>query len=183
MNYVEPIRDPHIIKLIANDLKGRNTRDYLIFMCGIYMGRRITDILKLQVKDIRSKEFINIRENKTGKQIILPISKQIKEPLNEYIKDLQPDDYIFRSTQKKYKPIDRTTYYKIIREVAIKYGVENIGCHSMRKTFGYFYYKSSNGDVVTLMEIFGHSHPSVTLRYIGINQDNINESLKNFKIF
>lgn len=182
MNYVEPIRDPHILKLMANDLKARSMRDYLIFICGIYLGRRITDTLVFKVKDLKDKDYIYVRESKTGKKILLPISKWLKDELNEYIKDMEPDEYIFKSTQKKYKPIDRTTYYKILKGVAKKYGIEHIGCHSLRKTFGYHYYKRT-GDVVTLMEIFGHTHPSVTLRYIGINQEIINETMRNFRIF
>lgn len=182
MNYVEPIRDPHILRLIANDLKAKRKRDYLIFLCAIYFGRRIMDTLSFKAKDVKDKDFIHIRESKTGKKILLPISKWLKAELNDYVKDMEPDEYIFKSTQKKYKPIDRTTYYKILKNVAKKYGVEHIGCHSLRKTFGYHYYKKT-GDVVTLMEIFGHTHPSVTLRYIGINQENINESMRNFRIF
>ncbi len=182
MNIVEPIRDPQIVQNIASDLKLQSMRDYLIFMLGIYTGRRVMDILKLKARELKNKEFMNIRENKTGKQIILPINKALKKELAEFLENMLPEEYIFRSSQKKYKPIDRTTYYKILKNAAKKYGVENIGCHSMRKTFGYHYYKQT-GDVVTLMEIFGHCHPSVTLRYIGINQENINESIKKFKIF
>jgi len=182
MNYVEPLRDPHILKLIANDLKATRERDYLIFLCAIYFGRRIMDILTLKVCDVKDKDFIHVRESKTGKKILLPISKWLKAELNDYVKDMGPDEYIFKSTQKKYKPIDRTTYYKILKNVAKKYSIEHIGCHSLRKTFGYHYYKKT-GDVVTLMEIFGHTHPSVTLRYIGINQETINESMRNFRIF
>lgn len=182
MNYVEPIRDKTVLKSIAVDLKNHSLRDYLVYMNGIYTGRRIMDILKLKVKEMKGKEFINIRENKTGKQIILPINRILKKEMEEFMEDMGPDEYIFKSTQKKNKAIDRTTYYKILKTVAEKHGVENIGCHSMRKTFGYHYYKKTQ-DVVTLMEIFGHYHPSVTLRYIGINQENINESMRAFKLF
>ncbi|MGE5631722.1 MAG: tyrosine-type recombinase/integrase [Caulobacteraceae bacterium] len=113
----------------------------------------------------------------------MPISKALKKELSEYMKDMAPDEYLFKSTQKPWKPIDRTTCSKIIKAAAQKYGLENVNCHSLRKTFGYHYYKQKEHDLLTLMEIFGHSHPSVTLRYIGINQENINESLKNFTIF
>lgn len=183
MNYVEPIRDPHILRMMANDFKNeKNQRNYILFMCSIYLGRRIKDTLRLQVKDLKDKDFVHVRESKTGKKILLPISKALKKELNDYMKDMAPDEYLFKSTQKKYKPIDRTTWSKIIKAAAAKYGLENINCHSLRKTFGYHYYKQT-GDVVTLMEIFGHSHPSVTLRYIGINQENINDSMKSFRIF
>jgi len=183
MNYVEPIRDPHILRMMANDFKSeKNQRNYMLFMSCIYLGRRIMDTLKLQVKDLKDKDFVFVRESKTGKKILLPISKTLKKDLSEYMKDMAPDEYLFKSTQKKYKPIDRTTWSKIIKAEAQKYGLENINCHSLRKTFGYHYYKKTE-DIVTLMEIFGHTHPSVTLRYIGINQENINESMKNFTIF
>jgi len=182
VNYVEPFRNPDILKVIANDLKKKSMRNYLIFMCGLYTGRRITDILTLKVRELKDKEFINVRESKTGKKIILPVNKELKTALVEYLKDMSPDEYAFMSTKKKYKPIDRTTFYKILKNAALKYGIDNIGCHSLRKTFGYFYYKQT-GDIVTLMEIFGHSHISVTMRYIGMSQENINDSMKKFKIF
>jgi integrase len=155
MNYVEPIRDAHILKMIANDSKsGNSQRNYMLFMCGIYLGRRIMDTLKLQVKDLKDKDFVHVRESKTGKKVLLPISKTLKKELSGYMKDMSPDEYLFKSSQKKYKPIDRTTCSKIIKAAVQKYGLENINCHSLRKTFGYHYYKQT-GDIVTLMDIFG----------------------------
>lgn len=60
-------------------------------------------------------------------------------------------------------------------------GLEEIGTHTMRKTFGYWHYQQYK-DVAILQEIFNHSSPSVTLRYIGINQDNIDKSYMNFSL-
>ena len=37
-------------------------------------------------------------------------------------------------------------------------------------------------DVATLMEIFGHSSEKITKRYIGINEDEISETLLNFRL-
>ena len=56
---------------------------------------------------------------------------------------------------------------------------ERIGIDTLRKTFGYRHYKKYN-DIVLLQKIFNHSSPSVTLRYIGIEQDTIDESYMNF---
>ena len=182
MNYVEPIRDPIIIQNIANLLKKNNKRDYIMFMYGIYTGRRISDILKLRVADLKGKESVNIRETKTGKQVILPLNRILKKELNEYLDEMSPEEYIFKSSQRKNMPIDRTTAYKIINEAAKQFGLENIGTHTLRKTFGYHFYMQTK-DVVLLMDILNHSHPSVTLRYIGVNQENINQALKKFKIF
>ncbi|GEQ34220.1 hypothetical protein B795N_21020 [Marinilactibacillus psychrotolerans] len=43
------------------------------------------------------------------------------------------------------------------------------------------YYKKTK-DVATLMEIFGHSSEKITKRYIGINEDEISETLLNFRL-
>ena len=48
----------------------------------------------------------------------------------------------------------------------------NFGTHTLRKTFGYHFYKQFK-DIVMLQKILNHSHPSITLRYIGIDEDEI----------
>lgn len=182
MNFVQPIRDTGLVQDIAAYFRRNNERDYIMFLFGIYTGRRISDILKLKVRDVKNKDYLNIRETKTGKHITLEINPVLKRELQVYLKDKDPDDYIFKSRQEYNKPVDRTTAYKLLNKATKLFGLENIGTHTLRKTFGYHFYKQT-GDVVTLMEIFNHSHPSVTLRYIGINQETMNEAIKKFKIY
>ena len=68
------------------------------------------------------------------------------------------------------KPITRQRAYTILRDAADEFGLDSIGCHTLRKTFGYHLYKKTK-DAITIKEILNHSSISVTLRYIGINQD------------
>lgn len=182
MNTVEPIRDSYILRCIAEDLKADSIRNFMIFMCGLYTGRRITDVLNLKVSDLKDKDYIFVRESKTKKQILLPVSRELKKCMNEYLKGMQPHEYIFKSTQKHGNPIHRSTFYKILNAAARKYGLEHIGCHTMRKTFGYHHYQEYK-DLVILQEIFGHSDIAITKRYIGINQETINNTVKNLKLF
>ena len=51
----------------------------------------------------------------------------------------------------------------------------------LRKTFGYHFYQEKK-DIALLQTIFNHSTPTVTLRYIGINQDMIDSNLKSFSL-
>ena len=67
MNTVEPIRDIGKIWDIADYLGEQNERNRIMFLFGIYVGLRISDILKLQVRDVRDKSHVTIREQKTGK--------------------------------------------------------------------------------------------------------------------
>lgn len=181
MNYVEPIRDLEIIKAIADDLYKDNERNYIMFLMGIYSGLRISDILKRRVKEVKNKDFISLREKKTGNQRIIQINPMLKRALKAYCEDKALDDYLIRSREGTNKPITRDMAYKVLNGAGQRYGLSNIGTHTMRKTFGYHYYKQT-GDVVTLQKIFGHSDPSITLRYIGIQQEEINKAIKNLKL-
>ena len=58
MNFVEPIRERELVYDIGSYLKKKSERDYIMYMCGIYTGLRISDILKLKVRDVRNKKYI-----------------------------------------------------------------------------------------------------------------------------
>ena len=69
----------------------------------------------------------------------------------------------------------RQQAYKIINNVAKEVGIkEKIGTHTLRKTFGYHAYNKGY-DIAIIQMLFNHSSPSVTLRYIGITQDNLDD--------
>lgn len=180
MNFVEPIRDADVFHDIQATLKRENPRNYVLIMTGTYTALRISDILRLKVKDVKNKKYINLREKKTGKQNIIEISPVLRETYKEYCSDKNDDDYLFRKAYIN-KPISRTMAWKIMKEIGERFGVENLGTHTLRKTFGYHYYKKYH-DVATLMKMFNHSKESITLRYIGVTQDNINQARRNFKI-
>ena len=171
MNTVEPIRDIEKIYDMADYLKNRNLRDYVMFMFGIYTGLRISDILKLRVRDVRDKESIYIREMKTDKEKKFNINPELKPIIREYIKDKKDYEYLFKSRQDKNKPISRQQAYHVLNSAADALGISRVGTHTLRKTWGYHTYQTTH-DAVGIKEILNHSDISVTLRYIGINQDN-----------
>lgn len=171
MNFVQPIRDKSKIEEIKTELLKSGYRDYLLFVTGINTGLRISDLIKLKVKDVKNLTHIVITEQKTGKTKRFLINSNLKEKLDEYIKSLPDCEYIFKSRQGGNSPITRVQAYRIINNAVRKTGVlENIGTHTLRKTFGYFHYQM-NKDIAILQDIFNHSAPSITLRYIGINDD------------
>ena len=52
MKSVEPIRDKNVIKNMRSILKAQSIRNELLFILGINVGLRISDILKLKVQDL-----------------------------------------------------------------------------------------------------------------------------------
>lgn len=181
MNFVEPIRDTQKVRDIQEYLKRTNERDYILFITGVYTGLRISDILRLKINDVKDKKFIYIREKKTSKQNIIEINKLLEKEYKWYCSDKELDEYLVKSREGINKPLSRVRAYEIIKCVGKDFGIDNLGTHTMRKTFGYHYYKQTK-DVATLMKMFNHSDPSITLKYIGIIQDEMNKARRNFTI-
>lgn len=180
MNFVEPIRDKNLIDDICTYLKNKNKRDCILFMCGIYIGLRISDLLPFKVKDLKRKREVQITEIKTQKVKVFSIPDEFYSILNAYLDTRNDDEYIFKSRQGN-KPISRCRAYQILREAGEHFGLENIGTHTMRKTFGYWFYKIYN-DIVSLMKIFNHSSEEITKRYIGIEREELRKKQKNLKL-
>ncbi len=61
MNIVQPIRDREDIEEMKAVLK-RKKRDLVLFIFGINYGLRISDILRLNVSDVKGRDFIEIRK-------------------------------------------------------------------------------------------------------------------------
>lgn len=181
MNFVQPIRDPELVKDICDFLYKINKRNYILFVTGIYTGRRISDILKLRVRDVKDKNYIIFKEQKTGKTTKVDFNSVLKKAYAEYCEDKLPNDYLIKSRKGQNKPIDRSTAYLILKETAEYFGLEQIGTHTMRKTFGYHLYKQSGQDIVLVMKALNHYEQAVTLRYIGIDSENVNKAIKSLK--
>lgn len=178
MDFVQPIRDKDKIEEMKNELLRNGQRDYLLFVVGINTGLRVSDILSLKVKDVKNKSHICIREQKTNKERRFMINPQLEQSINKFIFGMDPEQFLFESRGSA-RPITRIQAYRILSHAADMIGLESIGTHTMRKTFGYWHYKTHK-DVAVLQDIFNHGSPSVTLRYIGINDDIKDETIKNF---
>ncbi|WP_409070067.1 hypothetical protein ACFLKB_17705 (plasmid) [Clostridium sp. FAM 1755] len=73
----------------------------------------------------------------------------------------------------------RVQAYKKLLDVGKHLGIHEMATHTHRKILGYWHYKQYK-DVDILQDIFNHSAPSITLRYIGINDDVKDNTIENF---
>jgi integrase len=177
MEFVDPIKSKKDIKRIKDILIKRSYRDYFMFSFGINIGLRISDLLKLKVKDVK-EDVIYMRDKKTNKDNRFPIIPELREEIDKYIEGMDDEDYLFPSKKKLGEPIEPDRAYIIMRDVGKEIGLEHLGSHTLRKTFGYHFYIRTK-DVAFLMDLFNHSSQKVTLRYIGIDIDYRREALEN----
>ena len=182
MEFVQPIRSKEKIEEIKSVLKENGTRDLLLFSMGINTGLRISDLLKLKGIDVRGKSHVEIKEQKTGKVKRFPILGNLQSMLEEYTRNKDLSEYLFKSRNGENKPITRVQAYMILNKACRKCGIQDrIGMHSLRKTFSYHHYKQFH-DVAILQYLLNHSSPSITLRYIGITDDNVEKTLQQFEL-
>lgn len=181
MNFVQPIRDTEKIEEIKLYLNKKSYRDYFLFLMGINTGLRISDLLNLKVKDVKDKTHFVLKEQKTGKTKRFPLYT-LEEDIRKYIKGMNDEDYLFPSRlDQGSQPLSRYRAWAILNEAGEYVNLGEIGTHTLRKTFGYHFYQKTK-DIAMLQELFNHSAPSVTLKYIGINQDMIDDVMRNFKL-
>ena len=162
---------------------------------GVNVALRYSDLSELKFEDITYENTIKLFEEKTNKKKEVKLNKfcteEIKK-LKEYYYNLEiktwNKGYIFKSLSRNIlsKKIDKNLtiqsfnrYLKEAqRELKIPY---NIGSHSLRKTWGKFYYEKYK-DIATVMKILNHSSIESTLRYIGIDRKRIHKIYEDFII-
>lgn len=190
---VNPIRDKYDLDNCINYFKKlRDTakteskrrlydRNYMLFLVGINTALRFSDLRKLTVEKVKDNYIVQ-RDQKTGKENKITLNREIYIEVMNYIKrnNLYLNDYLFWSSKGVNKPLTRIMGYTIMQQLKegckIRY---NIGTHSLRKTYGYWFYKQI-GDIVALQAILNHSTPNQTLIYIGMQQKEVEEKRKGF---
>lgn len=186
MNFVQPIRDPDLIEQIELYFKNKNQRDYILFLLGIYTGLRISDILSLKVKDLKGKSCLTIDEKKTKRKKnnkrSIELNRSLKKELKKFLEDKPDHEYVIKSRVGSNKPITRERAYMILKDAAKEFDVDSLGCHSMRKTLGYHLYQQEK-DLVLVQKTLNHEDPEYTLRYIGIEQDQVNTKISKFNYY
>lgn len=180
---VQPLREQKDIAEMIEALgmaKDNGDRNVLLFKIGISTGLRAGDIVSLRIEDVKGKTSFKVREGKTKKERTVYLNA-IMADIADYLEGKPNEGWLFAS-RKGDNHITTTQAYRILTTAADLIGRNDVGTHTMRKTFGYHYYKRTK-DVATLMEIFNHESQRTTLRYIGITEEEKENSLKDFRLF
>lgn len=153
----------------------------LLITIGVFTGLRISDLLQLRFSQFVNTEILTIQEQKTKKTRRIKINADLKE-IVERVKGKMgitySDQFIFVN---KYgtKPIDKSYVNVKLKEILKQYDIVlegNASSHIFRKTLGNRVLRLnnySNEAVILLMELFSHSSPAITKKYLGIREKEI----------
>ena len=201
---VYPIKTHKDIIAMANWLyEHKNNKYVLAFTLGINLGLRANELLDLKMNQVFSpngsvrliedeedtSDGIDIYQSKTKKHRTVFLNAACKDALEWAIPIkgayLHSEEYLFPSREGG--AIQVGTFRKVLKEAAAACGLkQNIGTHTCRKTWGWHQYKynseKANLDITMLQRAFGHSSPEVTLRYLGITDEEDKALYKNMCI-
>lgn len=202
----QPIRKEAERDAMKAYLRKRSLRDHALFVLGVYIGRRVSDLVAMNVSDVayidkrgyfRIVDFVRMWERKTGKFIELEVHPDAIDALGKYLserrKNAQSDEAVLNEPlfkSQKAKSDDRSEYrittrqaLNILSGAARACGLNyKVGTHSLRKTFGYCLHQDGV-DIELIQRLLNHSSPEITLSYIGITQDDMNEAISNLRMF
>jgi integrase len=160
------------VKLIKTD---KNYKLGFLVVFGINSGLRISDILSIEFPDLEN-DSISLIEKKTNKKRTIRLNDNIKNAF-ELLKGRveKQEGYIFTSNQN-------TVYSRqyVNRKIKELFETKNlsVSTHSLRKTFGRKVFLNNNESdkaLIYLSDLFNHSSPAVTKRYLGIRQEELDD--------
>lgn len=158
---------------------------------GINVALRISDLGNLKFEDITKEWKVKIKEKKTGKYKYIKLNAICKNNMNQLKviyndRGILPTGYIFKSLNREYlkKGIDKSLNTSSVSKYFVKARIDlkipyAIGTHSLRKTWGYNVYRRTK-DIAPIMKVLNHSSASQTLKYIGIDQEEIDSIYDKF---
>lgn len=190
----------HINEATCYEQRKIACRNKLLFIIGINIGIRASDLRTLRWNfffekqnddTLKFKSFYVLQPMKQRKQkkfVKLFFNQTVRTAINNYVSEYpieNLDGYLFPS-RKGDEPIIVQSLWRIIKDAAVESGIEqNIGSHSLRKTWGFWCFheaEDKNKALVILQQCFNHCSTQVTMRYIGLLDEEISDMYNSIEL-
>jgi len=183
MKSVAAVKTTDQISTVSHMLEKHGGEIYRdIWQLGLNLALRISDLLNLTYDEFAGGETITVIEQKTGKSRTIKLNEKVQTIVKQRLLNNPNDMYLFQSVgnraKKLQKPLSRETVARKFAEVGEIIGV-HLGTHSMRKTRGWAMW-SAGVPLEVIARVLNHSSPAVTMRYIGLEQADVNKTYDDF---
>jgi len=186
MAEVQAVKNLDTVKLISYLLEKRYSKQMAdIWNIGLNLALRISDLLAIKFDDIQD-DRLYIRESKTGKLANIKLNQKALERIQLIQTEYPKHIYLFQSYRNQQslnispRPLSRRAVSQAFSMIGAEVNI-SLGTHSMRKTRGYHLYQNTK-DIARVMKMLRHSSEGVTLRYIGITQDDVDKDFIELEI-
>ncbi len=169
-------------KKLLSSVSGRNKeRDYCILTLFLNCGLRLSELVGININDIREDTLKVL--GKGNKERTIYLNSACRDAIEKYLavrpKDgLKDRNALFISGQKN------RIYYKTVQYLVKKYlavagmDITRYSTHKLRHTAATLMYKYGNVDVKALQEILGHEQLNTTQIYTHIGNQQLKEAME-----
>jgi site-specific recombinase XerD len=152
---------------ILNSVDRSNTigrRDYTLLFLSLNLGTRRSELLKIQLDDMKhgpEGDYVYIK-GKGEKERFIYLRPDVKTTIDEYMKDRGPDPGPLFPGRKK--ELDGSQFWRIVKNYAEKAGLKDIHPHSLRAAFITLAHQKGV-PIADIQKTVGHSRGETTLSY------------------
>lgn len=151
-----------------------------LFLVGCYTGLRFSDFTQIKPENIlASKNMLQIRTQKTGEKVFIPLHRIVREILHKYNNDL-PKAYTNQVMNRYLKEIAEMAQLDELIETTITKGgkvqknavskCRLVSTHTARRSFATNLYLA-DVPTISIMKITGHKTEKSFLTYIKVSQE------------
>lgn len=176
-DYLEWHEAMNLIRKLYDDKKFTLS---LYIACSCFFGLRASDTLSLRWEDVLDKTELQLIEKKTQKRRDIKVNQQLRKHISDCYNIIKPtnlNDFMFISQKGTVYSLQRLNV--ILKDLKKQYNlkIKNCSTHSLRKCFGREIFKRSGSNaelsLVRLSQLFNHSNPAITRRYLGIAKEEL----------
>ncbi len=167
------------VKLLSSDKLHGNSRDYCIVTLFLNCGMRLSELVALNVGDIRGDTLRVI--GKGNKERILYLNSACQQAIASYLADTadveRPGGALFLSNRGT--RITGRRVQQLVDETLSQAGLDSTGYspHKLRHTAATLMYQHGAADVRVLQEILGHAQLSTTEIYTHLADTHIKDAM------
>ena len=182
----KPLSEEQIQTVLAAclDLTREALRNYAIMMLFLDTGIRLSELINLKISDIDFTASQMAIFGKGAKERIVPIGRQAKKALIEYLSRERPGAYNPQAETQVFLTSDglvmtTTAVQKLFQRVKRETGISKFHPHICRHTFA-IRYLMNGGDAFSLQRILGHASLEMTRKYVNLATGDLKEKHRQY---
>jgi len=164
-------------------------RNYAMILLGAITGLRGSDVVGLRLSDIDWKNGeLRVSQSKTGKPVILPLTKDVGEAIKDYVLTGRPSsdsENVFLRTNSPFQGFSSSSalnsiYRQCFKEAGLLQAPgDHRSFHSLRRSLG-LNMVVSGVPVTMVAQVLGHSNITSTRQYIALDSRHLKECALDF---
>jgi integrase/recombinase XerD len=147
--------------------KGCIVRDSLLVELALKTGMRRSELANLEPKDIHA-DFLVVIGGKGGKDRMIPLAPVIAQRLKNFIKDMEPDEKVFK--------LKAVSISDKVRQFAKKAGLNGFHTHQLRHKFATDLLEKGV-NIKLVQALLGHTDLGTTQVYLSIVDQGLHDAV------